>query len=96
MKIASVYESIYGNTAAVAQAIAEGLRPLGDVDVRAVGDESFDADMLVVGAPTHVHGLPSSKIRKAIEAAAEDAAAKGNPLDYQPDRWDTAVPRASP
>jgi hypothetical protein len=84
MKIAIVYESIYGNTAAVAQAVAEGLRDLGDVDVRAVGDESFEADMLVVGAPTHAHGLPSSMTRKAIEAAAEDAQATGTPLDYQP------------
>jgi len=84
MKIAVVYESIYGNTAAVAQAVAEGLRAVGDVDVRAVGEESFEADMLVVGAPTHAHGLPSSMTRKAIEAAAEDAEAKGTPLDYQP------------
>lgn len=37
MKIAVVYESIYGNTAAVAQAVAEGLRALGEVDVRAGG-----------------------------------------------------------
>lgn len=40
--------------------------------------------MLVVGAPTHVHGLPSSMSRKTIEAAAEDAEAKGKPLDYRP------------
>jgi multimeric flavodoxin WrbA len=84
MKIAVVYESIYGNTAAVAQAVAEGLRALGEVDVRAVGDESVEADLLVVGAPTHAHGLPSSMTRKAIEAAAEEAEAKGDPLDYQP------------
>jgi hypothetical protein len=84
MKIAVVYESIYGNTAAVAQAVAEGLRALGEVDVRAVGDESVEADLFVVGAPTHAHGLPSSMTRKAIEEAAEDAEAKGNPLDYQP------------
>lgn len=84
MKITVVYESIYGNTAAVAQAVAEGLRALHEVEVRAVGDEPDDADMLVVGAPTHAHGLPSSMTRKAIEAAAEEAEAKGNRLDYQP------------
>jgi multimeric flavodoxin WrbA len=84
MKIAVIYESIYGNTAAVARAVAEGLRGLGEVDVRAVGDESVEADLLVVGAPTHAHGLPSSMTRKAIEAAAEEAEAKGDPLDYQP------------
>jgi multimeric flavodoxin WrbA len=84
MKIAVIYESIYGNTAAVARAVAEGLRALGEVDVRAVGDESVEADLLVVGAPTHAHGLPSSMTRKAIEAAAEAAEAKGDPIDYQP------------
>jgi len=84
MRIAVVYESIYGNTAAVARAVAEGLRALGEVDVRAVGDESVEADLLVVGAPTHAHGLPSSMTRKSIEEAAEQAEAKGNALDYQP------------
>jgi flavorubredoxin len=56
-EIAVVYESIYGNTAAIAEAVAEG-RALGDVDVRAVGDEAVEADKIVVGAPTHAHGLP--------------------------------------
>jgi flavodoxin len=99
MKIVVVYESVYGNTAAVAQAVAEGLRALGEVDVRAVGDESVEADLIVVGAPTHAHGLPSSMTRKAIEAAAEEAEVKGNPLDYQPtagirNSW-TAFPRST-
>ena len=49
-----------------------------------MGGESVDADLLVVGAPTHAHGLRSSMTRKAIEAAAEEAEAKGNRLDYQP------------
>jgi Flavodoxin len=84
MKIVVVYESIYGNTAAVARAVAEGLGALGDVDLRAVGDESFEADLLVVGAPTHAHGLPSSMTRKALEAAARDAEAEGQTLDYHP------------
>jgi hypothetical protein len=84
MKIAVVYESIYGNTAAIAEAVADGLRALGDVDLGPVGDESVEADMLVVGAPTHAHGLPSSMTRKDIEAVVEEAEAKGSPLDYQP------------
>jgi len=40
-------------TAAIAETVPEGLRALGDVDVRAVGDELEQADMIVVGAPTH-------------------------------------------
>jgi hypothetical protein len=84
MKIAVVYESIYGNTAEVANAVAEGLRAAGEVEVRPVDEASFEADMLVVGAPTHAHGLPSSMTRKAIEAAAEEAQSEGKPLEYQP------------
>jgi flavodoxin len=84
MKVAVVYESIYGNTAAVARAVAEGLRAVGDVEVVAVGDEPVEADMLVLGAPTHAHGLPSSMTRGGIESAAEEAEAKGEHLEYQP------------
>lgn len=84
MKIAVIYGSIYWNTAAVAEAIADGLRGAGDVDVRPAGDESIDVDLLVVGAPTHAHGLPTSMGRTALEKAGQDAEAKGEPLDYQP------------
>ncbi len=74
-----VYESIYGNTRAIAEAIAEGLAPLGDVEVRSVFDaDDFTAaevDLLVVGGPTHMHGMTSSFSRKAaVEAGEEDGA----------------------
>jgi flavodoxin len=74
-----VYESIYGNTRAVAEAIAEGLAPFGSVEVRSVydaGDSGVDAvDLLVVGGPTHMHGMTSSFSRKAaVQAGEEDGA----------------------
>jgi len=74
-----VYESIYGNTRAVAEAIAEGLAPLGSVEVRSVfdaDDSGPDAvDLLVVGGPTHMHGMTSSFSRKAaVQAGEEDGA----------------------
>lgn len=61
-----VYESMFGSTRQVAQAIAEGLRETTPVTVMPVKDapETFpDAGLLVVGAPTHAHGLsrPSSR-----------------------------------
>ena len=78
-----VYESLYGNTRKVADAIAEGLRDPAHVDVVAVGDVSASAlasaDTLVVGGPTHIHGLTSTRSRKG---AHDDAAKKGLP---QPD-----------
>lgn len=59
MRAVVVYESTYGNTRHVAEAIAEGLGESATVDVVPVssaGDINFsDLDLLVVGAPTHVH-----------------------------------------
>jgi menaquinone-dependent protoporphyrinogen IX oxidase len=69
-----IYESMYGNTHTVADAIAEGLRSSGEVTVVPVKDLSADlvehADLLVVGSPTHVHGMTWPKTREAAVEAA--------------------------
>jgi flavodoxin len=61
MKSIVVYESRYGNTARIAQAIATGLEAAGPVRVVEVSDATaFDiagVDLLVVGGPTEGHGL---------------------------------------
>ena len=84
MKVTVLFESDYGNTAAIADAIAAGLRPHAQVDLRPVDGGSIDADLLVVGAPTHVHGLPSARSRKALEQEAAEREAKGETLEYHP------------
>ena len=72
-----VYESMYGNTHRIATAIGEGLTAAGiDASVAPVGHDggpSLDGvDLLVVGGPTHVHGMSRSRTRDAArEAAAE-------------------------
>ncbi|WP_411733795.1 flavodoxin family protein [Paeniglutamicibacter sp.] len=55
LKAAVVYESMYGNTHRIAQAIAEGLATATDVvSVYAVGRIDLRGlDLLVVGGPTH-------------------------------------------
>ena len=67
-----VYESMYGNTRAIAEMIADGLGatavPVHEADADAVGA----AELLVVGGPTHMHGLASSKSRELAASAAED------------------------
>jgi hypothetical protein len=74
MRAVVVYESMYGNTHAVADAIAEGLG--GDVEVRPAHDAGGvprGVDFLVVGGPTHMHGLSTALSRKmAVSAAKED------------------------
>jgi flavodoxin len=75
VKALIVYESMYGNTRAVAEAVAAGLRPVAKTDVCRVTEATpqavAEADLLVVGAPTHVHGLSRSSTRKAAAEAAE-------------------------
>ena len=78
MRAVVVYESMYGNTHVVAERIGAGLEATFDVlvcPVEGANPESLaGADLLVVGGPTHVHGMTSSATRKsAVEAAAKDA-----------------------
>jgi len=67
MRAVVVYESMYGNTRAVAEAIGEGLRRAWDVTVAPVGragPEVLDgAALIVVGGPTHVHGMTRPRSR---------------------------------
>ena len=79
MRVLIVYESMYGNTRTVAERIGAGLGPDLDVDVVPVADATAErvagADLLVVGGPTHVHGLSWPRTRRAaVEAAAKDPA----------------------
>ncbi len=74
MRALVVYESAFGNTREVAEAVAEGLGEATEVEVRPVAEASGEtlagAGLLVVGGPTHVHGLAS---HRSMVAASEDA-----------------------
>ncbi len=76
MKTIVAYESMYGNTRQVADAIAAGLAELGEVQVVSVNDgdggAADAADFLVVGGPTHIHGLATELSRKGVAKAAEE------------------------
>jgi hypothetical protein len=89
MRAVVVYESMYGNTHLVADAVAEGLRtdatagidavvvPVNEVDAVLDG-----ADVLVVGGPTHVHGMTRESTR---HAAMEAAGKEGSDLHVEDD-----------
>jgi len=76
MRALVVYESMYGNTHTVASNIADGLRATHEVTLVPVADATAElvasADLLVAGAPTHMHGLP----RAATRRMAADRAGK--------------------
>jgi hypothetical protein len=64
-----VYESMYGNTRAIAHAIAETLGSKAVMVQEAPADVA-DIDLLVVGGPTHIHTLSTTRSRQAAVAAA--------------------------
>jgi flavorubredoxin len=75
MKAVVIYESMYGNTYRIASAVAEGLRRHGEAVVVPVGVARSsvirDADLVVVGGPTHAHGMSRAATRKGAVEAAE-------------------------
>ena len=75
-----VYESIYGNTRAVAEAIAEGMGGVPALPIHEAAARDKTLDLLVVGGPTHMHGLATKRSRQvAAEAAEEDGASHVEP-----------------
>jgi Flavodoxin len=79
MKIVIVYESMFGATRAVAEAVAEGVSSAASVATvtvvnvnRADATISAGADVLIVGGPTHVHGMSRPESRaEAVKWAAD-------------------------
>ena len=78
MRAVVVYESMFGNTHQVAEHIAGGLRTAYDVEVLSVGEAIgtilHDIELLVVGGPTHAHGLsrPTSRHSASQQAVGDD------------------------
>ncbi len=73
MKALVVYESMYGNTMRIAEAIAEGLSTTMELEIFEVGIAPSDPsgfDLIAVGGPTHQFGLSRKSSR---EQAADDA-----------------------
>jgi flavodoxin len=102
MRALIIYESMYGNTRQVAEAVADALRDRDDDVAVASAHEAAPAldgvELLVVGGPTHMHGLATSLSRKMAAKAAEE---DGTPLE--PDAtaehglrtWLRGLPRAA-
>ena len=83
MQALVIYESMFGNTAAVAGAIADELgtrMPVTVVEVaRAPRELPDDVTLLVVGGPTHAFGMsrPSTRRDAVARGAWKHAAATG-------------------
>jgi hypothetical protein len=86
MRALVVYESMYGNTHAVATDIAAGLRATHEVTLvpvtRVTREMVTTSDLIVAGGPTHMHGMSTVASRRA---AAEAARKEGSSLTLDPD-----------
>jgi hypothetical protein len=87
MRAVVIYESMYGNTHEIADTIGSGLRTAGwqvsIVPVAAAGSAVLTAaDLVIVGGPTHAHGMTRPGTR---EGAAEAARKPGSGLTLEAD-----------
>ena len=93
MRALVVYESVFGNTHAIAEAIGRGLASAPDVEVEVVPvDDAVPGrleavDLLVVGGPTHVHGMARESTKEGgvtqEHERAEQQHRPEHPIDEQ-------------
>ncbi len=88
MHVSIVYESLFGNTHQIAQAIREGIQsshPEAEVDCVGVDQADPDrlgpVDLLIVGGPTHMYGMTWSLSRKLGRGSERMSASPGHELD---------------
>ncbi|GAA3446419.1 flavodoxin family protein [Planomonospora venezuelensis] len=85
MRALVVFESMFGNTQTIAEAIAEGLSTRMDVDLVEVGEAPKavpeGVDLLVVGGPTHAFGMSRPATRQsAAQQAPRGLVSRGGGL----------------
>ncbi|MET0725141.1 MAG: flavodoxin domain-containing protein [Leifsonia sp.] len=78
MQALVVYESMFGNTRRIADAVAAGLAQHCDVTVREVNampeDFADEFELIVAGGPTHAHSLSRPSSRAEADTWAKDPA----------------------
>jgi hypothetical protein len=76
MRIVVVYESVFGNTHRIASAIELGARQAASTRLVSVGDRASDdvadADILVLGGPTHAFAMSTPGSRSEAVAWTRD------------------------
>ncbi len=97
MKAIVVYESHWGNTAAIARAIAEGIGPEARAlsTAEATGEVIAGADLIVAGAPQMGFSLPTEGMLKGIAANPGKAPALPDLSHPAMRSWLDALPKGS-
>jgi Flavodoxin len=90
MNVVVVYESMFGNTHEIAEAITNGVReaaPDAEVACVPVAEANPElvqvADLLIVGGPTHMRGMTSAMTRK-MGITAEEKVDEAHRHDVEP------------
>ncbi|WP_410622898.1 flavodoxin family protein [Amycolatopsis sp. cmx-8-4] len=65
MRIVIVFESMFGGTEKVARAIADGISGAEIVNVDDAPSDLTGVELLVVGGPTHAHGMSRAATRSS-------------------------------
>ena len=97
MKAIVVYESLWGNTASIARAIADGIGPQAEaLTTDAASPETVaEAELIVAGAPVLGFSLPSDQIRNSIAQSEADAPAPPDLAHPSMRSWLESMPRGS-
>lgn len=97
MKALVVFESHFGNTAAVARSIAEGIGggTLALTTDEATSDVIAGADLVVVGAPVIAFSLASDVMRASIAKSDLDAPVPADLAHPSMRTWLGALPKGS-
>jgi len=97
VKALVVYESLWGNTAAIARAIAEGLGSGAEVlsTAQASADRVAGADLVVAGGPVFAFHLSTDHARGSIRAHPEPGAPEADWSHPSVRSWMDALPAGS-
>jgi hypothetical protein len=97
MKAFVVYESLWGNTAAVARAIAEGIGPEATAlsTAQASAEAMAGVTLIVAGAPLLAFRLPTDSIRKSIGRDRKHAQRPPDLSNPSMRSWLDALPKGS-
>ena len=106
MDIAVVYESLFGNTRAIAEAIAGGARqadPGARVTVLGAAETTpgqiGEAELVIAGGPTHIRGMSKPSTRRQAPPSTGNPAAneqRGAATGPGIREWLAALPAAPP
>jgi hypothetical protein len=92
-----VFESMYGSTAAIAEAVAAGLADLQipttvcEVGLAPLPSFQKRPSLLVVGAPTHQRGLSTGRTRDAARGDVPETVSRGDGVREWLDQLDGRV-----